>query len=588
MSSVELVRVTDILVWCLFGSGAVVYHLSLYSLSTENPLPFLALLGGILLQALSATLFVGQLIRAGPELTGRQRNLQILYVLLFSTSMAFTRLSRYAGFNGFDFVQESTILQNTLATGYWDPTLGQLSNYQSSLAITMLPTMTSGIVHVPGALAFLFQTFILIALLPLAVHPIVNSMTGSFRLATLSSLLLAQNWFYFGQHLIGKTTVALFICVLAFYCLTQKKNNLRAFGIFLSLGVAMSHYTISLFLVFILLSYFALSKIVVPIIRVAPFFRKSPSIGFNTLPIVTSILLIVLWLSFAAPMVLPTATSSAEQALSSINQLASGPKGASASLALSTTAGPIVTGWFDFQNALIGLGGLLMLNRYRKGRLGEGLAIWTLVGLSLVMLLAAWIVLPYLSVRVESTRILNMILPFTIVFTAVLLVRTLRPPSRLATIAVLCLILLMLPMNLQLSNQANNVLFHTENSLPLDKQFDADTGTVPTFSNYAMVIWVDQNIPSNKPVEVDALGRYALTTVLPFPHELNYSQEELPPFTFHRYTILSSYFVNRAIWSSTILGASVEIPGEDPSYFFSPAHNVLYSSPKFWIVSPAP
>jgi uncharacterized membrane protein len=588
MSSVELVRVTDILVWCLFGSGAVVYHLSLYSLSTENPLPFLALLGGILLQALSATLFVGQLIRAGPELNGRQRNLQIVYVLAFSMSMAFTRLSRYAGFNGFDFVQEGTVLQNTLANGYWDPTLGHLSNYQSSLAITMLPTMTSGIIHVPGTLTFLVQTFLLIAVLPVVVHPIVNSMTGSFRLATLSSLLLAQNWFYFGQHLIGKTAAALFLCVLAFYCLTHKKNSVRALGIFLSLGTAMSHYTISLFLVFILLSYFALSRIVVPILTHAPFFKKSPLIAFNIIPVTASVILIVLWLSFAAPMVLPTATTSAEQALGSINQLTSGPKGASASLALSTSAGPLVTVWFDFQNALIGLGGLLMLNRYRRGLLSKSLATWTLVGLALVALLAAWIVLPYLSVRVESTRILNMILPFTTVFTAVLLVRILRRPSRIATIAVLCLTLLMLPMNLQLSNQANNVLMHPENSLPQDRQFDADTGTIPTYSNYAMAIWADSNIPSNKAVEVDALGRYAFTTVLPFPPELNFSQEELPPFTFHRYTILSSYFVNHGIWSSTILGASVEIPGEDPSFFFSPAHNVLYSSPKFWIVSPAP
>ncbi len=588
MNSDRLSRASEILIWLLFVSGAVVYHLSLYSLSTANPFPFYALLGGILLQALSMTIFVAQLIRAGPELSQRQRSLQILYVLAFSTSMAFTRLSRYAGFNGFDFVAEGTVLQNTLANGYWDPTLGQVSNYQSSLAITILPTMTSGIIHVPGTLTFLLQTFLLIALLPVAVHPIVNSMTGSFRLATLSSLLLAQNWFYFGQHLIGKTAAALFLSVLAFYCLTQKKSSLRMLGVFLSLGVAMSHYTISLFLVFIFLSYFALSKILIPILTRASFFRKSPMISFNILPVIASVVLIVLWLSFAAPMVLPSATSSTEQALSSINQLAYAPKGASASLALSTSAGPVVTIWFDFQNALIGLGGLLMLNRYRRGLLTGSLAIWTLVGLSLFILLAAWIVLPYLSVRVESTRILNMILPFVAIFLAVLLVRVLRSPSRLATIAVLCLLLLMLPMNLQLSNQANNILFHTENSLPLDRQFDADTGTISSYSNYAMAIWADNNLPSSKSVDVDALGRYAFTTVLPFPPELTFSQEELPPFTFNRYIILSSYFVNHGIWSSSILGAAVEIPGEDPSFFFSPAHNVLYSSPKFWIVSPAP
>ena len=584
----ERFNFTSKVAWILLGGGAIAYHLSLYSLSTANPLPFYILLAGIVLQATSATVFVARLVTMRTELGGRERTHQIIYLLAFSASMAFTRLSRYAGFNGFDFVEENTVLQNTLANGYWNPTLAQVSNYQSSLAITALPSMTSSVIHVPGSLTFLFQTFFLLALLPVALQPIINKLTGSFRLATLSSLLLAQNWFFFGQHLIGKTAAALLLSTLAFYCLIQGNKGFRVLGILLSLGVAMSHYTISLFLIFILFSYFALSKMIIPILRRAPFFRKSSRIPFNIVPVIASIVLILLWLSFAAPMVLPTAASSAEQALGSINQLAYGPKGASASLALSTTAGPLVTVWFDFQNALIGLGGLLMLNRYRRGLLSERLAIWTLVGLSLVVLLAAWIVLPYLSVRVESTRILNMILPFTTVFIAVLLVRVLRPPSRLATFLVLCLILLMLPMNLQLSNQANNVLFHTENSLTVDRQFEVDTGTISTYSNYAMAIWADDNLPSNKPVEVDALGRYAFTTLLPFPPELNFSQEELPPFTFHRYTILSSYFVNHGIWSSSILGSAVEIPREDPSYFFSPAHDILYSSPRFWIVSPAP
>ncbi len=584
----ERFNFTSKVAWILLGGGAVAYHLSLYSLSTANPLPFYILLAGILLQAMSTTVFVARLVMMRTELSGRERTLQITYLLAFSASMAFTRLSRYAGFNGFDFVAENTVLQNTLASGYWDPTLGKVSNYQSSLAITVLPTMTSLVIHVPGSLIFLFQTFFLIALLPVALQPLINKLTGSFQLATLSSLLLAQNWFFFGQHLIGKTSAALLLCLLAFYCIIQDNKSLRIVGVLLSLGVAMSHYTISLFLIFILLSYFALSKVILPILTRAPFFRKSPRIPLYIVPIVASIVLILLWLSFAAPNVLPTAASSAEQALGSIDQLAYGPKGASASLALSTTAGPLVTIWFDFQNALIGLGGLLMLNRYRRGLLSGSLAIWTLVSLSLVGLLAAWIVLPYLSVRVESTRILNMILPFTTVFVTVLLVRVLRPPSRLARILVLGLILLLLPMNLQLSNQANNILFHTENSLPLARQFDADTGTIASYSNYAMAIWADNNLPSNKPVEVDALGRYAFTTALPFPPELNFSQEELPPFNFHHYTILSSYFVNHGIWSSTSLGAGVEIPGEDPSFFFSPTHNVLYSSPKFWIVSPAP
>ena len=502
--------------------------------------------------------------------------------------MAFTRLSRFAGFSGFDFVLEGSVLQNTLGSGYWDPSLSYVSNYQSSLAITILPTMTSRILNVPGATAFIFQTFFLLALLPLAVQQIINSITGDFRIATLSSLLLAQNWFFFGQHLIGKTAVALFICVLAFYCLIHASRNLRGLGVLLSLGVALSHYTVSLLLVFILLSYLAFSKVVVPILPHSSFFRKSPQITIRIVPVIASTVLIMLWLAFAAPLVLPTVTSSTQQALASISQLASGPKRLDTTLAVSTSAGIIVTVWFDFQNALIALGGLLLLNRYRKGLVRENLATWTLVGSSLILLLGAWIILPYLSVEVESTRILYMMLPFIAIFLGAFILRVHKSGSRLAIMTVLALVFLMLPMNLMLSNQDRNILYHTEDSLSIDRRFAADTSMIPSYSNYAVAVWANSYLPSNRAVEVDAVGRYAFITASPFPARLSVSQEGLPPYTFHRYSVLSSYFVEHRIWSSTVLGAGLPIPGQDSSFFFSPAHNVLYSSPKFWVMSPTP
>ncbi len=501
--------------------------------------------------------------------------------------MAFTRLSRFAGFSGFDFVLEGSVLQNTLGNGYWDPNLGYVSNYQASLAITILPTMTSGIINVPGVTTFLFQTFSLIALLPLAAHPIIKSISGDYRIATLSSLLLAQNWFFFGQHLIGKTAVALFICVLAFYCLIHASRNFRILGVLLSLGVALSHYTVALLLVFILLSTLTFSKIVAPVFAHFSFFRNSTPPKIRIVPAVASIALIAAWLAYAAPLVLPAATSSIQQALVSISQLTIGPRRIDTSLAVSSTAGPIVTIWFDFQNALIGLGGLLLLNRYRKNLSGESLATWTLTGLALILLLGAWIILPYLSVKVESTRILSMIIPFITIFLGVLLLRVHKAGSKLATLTVLTLVFLMLPMNLMLSNQDRNILYHPENLLPIDRRFAADTSMVPSYSNYAVAAWTNWYVPSNRAVEVDAVGRYAFTTALPFPARLSVTQEGLPPYTFHRYSVLSSYFVEDRIWSSIVLGTGVPIPGQDSSFFFSPAHNILYSSPKFWVVSPA-
>jgi hypothetical protein len=152
--------------WALLLAGATIFHLSLYSMSTSNPFPLSFLLTGILLQTISVTLFVVQLFQRGPELTRSERTLQILYLLALSLSLSFTRLSRYAGFNGFDFVYERSVLQHVLSTGYWDPSLGSVSNYQSSLAITILPALTSGTTSVAGLTSFLFQTFFLITLLP--------------------------------------------------------------------------------------------------------------------------------------------------------------------------------------------------------------------------------------------------------------------------------------------------------------------------------------------------------------------------------------------------------------------------------------
>ncbi len=239
--------------------------MSLYSLSTASPFPLGVLTAGIFLLATSVTLFMVQLFRAGPELPRTQRNLHIFYLLGLSLTLSFTRLSRYAGFNGFDLIAEGSVLQHTLSAGFWDPRLGDVSNYQSSLAITILPTLTAGTIGVPGLTVFLFQTFFLTALLPMAVHPIINRLTGNFKLATFSSLLFVQNWFFYGQHLIGKTAPALFLGVLAFYCLTQYRRSFQSLGVLLSLGVVMSHYTIALFELFLLFSYLAISGIIVPV-----------------------------------------------------------------------------------------------------------------------------------------------------------------------------------------------------------------------------------------------------------------------------------------------------------------------------------
>src|SRR6266571_5552710 len=96
-------------------------------------------------------------------------------------------------------LQQYSVLQYTASSGFWDPALVASSPYQSSLAITVLPTMTSAISQVSASQLLLFQTFFFFALLPIAVYAVVNSITNDSKLAALSSLTLALNWFFFGS-----------------------------------------------------------------------------------------------------------------------------------------------------------------------------------------------------------------------------------------------------------------------------------------------------------------------------------------------------------------------------------------------------
>ena len=178
-----------------------------------------------------------------------------------------------------------------------------------------------------------------------------------------------------------------------------------------------------------------------------------------------------------------------------------------------------------------------------------------------------------------------MILPIIIFFLATVLTEVFRLRRLIWKIGILVIVFLMLPMNMMLASQDQNILYHQLDSLPAVKRLSLESISVPSHSNRAVAIWVSSYVPSSRPLEVDAVGRYALTTSSPFPLQIAFVYESSPPYTFRRYTVLSSYFVNDHIWSLATLGART-FAEADPSQFFSPTHNVLYSSPKFWIVGP--
>lgn len=573
---------TDTTALQLVIAGGILYHLGLYSLSTNNPFPVSLTLAGILVQAFASTVFVAQLFndRGNPS---RQR--LSLFLLALSVSTAFTRLSRFAGFSGFDFLREVQLLENTSRTGYWDPEIGGSQKYQSSLAITLLPAMSSLVLGVPANIVLLFQTFLVTALLPMAVQVSVTSLTGNPRFGFLTGVLLAVNWFFFGAHIIAKSAPGLLLLTLALYCFSKREEKFRTIGVLFSLGVAMAHYTIALLLLFVLLALSIWSRVITRFLTRIPWSKTATSPQVSVIHTAAAALLITLWVAYAAPMVLSDLAGTSGHLLSSIGDLLSGPRRADTSLAITNSTGPVVTGWFNFQNLLIGLGALSWFIEYIRGKLKGDLLNWMLSGIFLIVLLLSWIILPWLSIRVESTRILAMILPIVTIFLARVLSDAFHLHRTALKISVFVFVFLMLPMNLMIASQEPNVLYHQLDQLPVTRRVAIESTSIPFDSNEAVASWGVAYLPLDKPLEVDAVGRYALTTSSPLPREIPFVYESSPPYGFDRYTLLSSYFVQNDLWSTAHLGGRI-FSTADPSPFFSPTHNIIYSSPRFWIAGP--
>jgi hypothetical protein len=436
----------------------------------------------------------------------------------------------------------------------------------------------------------------MMAFLPVAVQAVTSVLTGSPRLGALSGVLIATNWFFFGAHLIGKTEMALFLATLSVYCLARREGKLRTLGILLGAGVVMSHYTIGLYYSGVLLIILSWSKIVGSIVKYFPGFHRMAIPPFHTWRPLIAIALVILWLSYAAPLALPTLASSGVQAITGL--FIGGPKRADTGLALSNTA---VTFWFDFQNGLLVLGALLAVNYYRKGRIVGNLAIWTVAGVLLILMPIAWILVPSLSVQVESTRIIGMILPFSILLVARLFMRVYAFPGRLWKAAVIIVVLLLVPMNLMLLNP-QEVLYNQPNTLSSSKMLDLETSYLPLASNYGMAYWMNAYVTTSSPVESDAVSHYALQTSLPFPSHIISFQEDTPQqaSSTTRYVTFTSYFANLDVWTKSSLGAvnqydcHLERPCSSVLFFQpceqsptcqAPIRNVVYSSGRFWVVS---
>lgn len=573
-----------VLTLLLVGSG--IFNLSEYSLTTANPFPLTILLLGVLLIAASVTMFAIHLL--GDPGSTRPSSFYILYVVVLSIALSLTRLSRFAGYSGADIVKEGQVSLGTYSANYWQPSLGELTNYQSSLAVTILPSIIGRIVGVTSRDILLPQSFVMMALLPIAVQAIASNITGSPRLGALSGVLIATNWFFFGAHLIGKTEVALFLLTLSVYCFTRKENSLRSLGVLLGAGVVMSHYTIGIYYSAVLLIILTWSKILGRFFKHLPGFTKLTVPPFHTWRPVLTIGLVVLWLAYAAPLVLPTLQTATVQALSGLIS-GTGQKRADTSGFLSNPGGLPVTLWFDFQNGLLALGALLAVNYYRKGRIVGSLAIWTVAGVSLVVLPVIWILIPGLSVQVESTRTIEMILPFSILLVARLFMRVYSFPGLFWKALVILVIFLLVPMNLMLFN-SQEVLYNQPDKLSLDRTLDLDSSYLPYPSNYAMSYWADGYLSTNNTIESDAISHYALYVSLPFPSKINPIQEDFSPVNHNRYAVLSYYFIDYNNWTKSSLGTISKAPG-DPSLFFQfplyrPTRDTVYSSPRFWIVSP--
>ncbi len=221
----------------LFGLLAAILALSIYGAAYHNSLALI----------LMATLIV---VVAGVALSFRKSLPSLVLpaiLVIVAVSLIFQREFITQNLLGFDTFGEFYVFSSANTHSLWNPflslTQSELSDYNSMLSVTILPTMYSKLLNLNGEWIFKILYFLLYAFVPLTMYQMYKQ---NFGIATgfLGAFYFMIFPRFFGEErrqIVGELFLVLIIFTILTYSLSSKKKELLI-GIF-GAALVVSHYS---------------------------------------------------------------------------------------------------------------------------------------------------------------------------------------------------------------------------------------------------------------------------------------------------------------------------------------------------------
>jgi len=217
-------------------------------------LPFLSILGALLVNHLILLLLVvliSILVILGALSERIPADLYPLAILVIAIALLFHESLTSPHLYGVDIHFEYYVFNLVKNDSLWKnvslPTL-QLSTFNAMLSITILPTLYSNLLNMPGVWLFKIIYPLIFSLVPLGLYQIYQKQMGK-RTAFLSTFFFMSFSFFHREHLmiVRQMIGELFFVLMILLLLDKKIDSFRKNVLFtvFGMGLVVSHYAVS-------------------------------------------------------------------------------------------------------------------------------------------------------------------------------------------------------------------------------------------------------------------------------------------------------------------------------------------------------
>jgi len=422
---------------------------------------------------------------------------------------------RWDVLSGADVLWEYRTARDVLTEGWWNWGLADNYRYFSSLSVSIFPAIISEVTGLDLLLVFSYVLPIFCSLVPIFIFLLAHQAFHEPKLAFLSAIIYAESYFTipsFGREIKRQPLAIIFLLcslMILLRLLMQKEENagekrklIVLLSIF-SLGVVVSHYTISYFLVAILLAIFLV------LTALSAFKTFLSKILRMSVPSTRQLRICVLYLiSFSILCVAWNIAISPNYTLQYVDYFRSMLTGGfQKRLTQLETAvvfdvlGPVVTPWLFMVLGLCGIGFLFLL---RENKDINKSVLMTSGGLFFIMY-PLWIVRSQeTSWYMSLTRFIGVSFILICIFGAYLL---LKADKKFRGIVVVVFILINLPMNMLLPVYSSYVLYSREATVPVDmaiRQLYCDQ------HDLEVARWINRFVDPSEVISTDTPGAHKL------------------------------------------------------------------------------